>query len=919
MLSDATLSAWAKSDKDGGSLSLVRHLADSAAVASLVWDRWLPRHTKDAIAAGLPGEHADGRILLCWLAGIHDIGKLTPAFACQVRALAEVMHDKGLTWRHEPANRRSLPHGLAGQIELDRFLQLRGWRRKVAATYSIVVGSHHGVPPTPEEITRAPHLSSLLGTGQWARSREELLAEMTTVTGAEPRLGQWQQVSLSLTQQALLTAAVIVSDWLASNQDLFALDSARDSEPAAAAVWEQLGLPAPWAPRPQPEAELFQSRFELPAGARIRPLQVACMDLAARMPEAGLMIVEAPMGEGKTEAALAAAEILVRRFELGGVFMALPTMATSDAMFARVNRWVQRLPDTPGSMFLAHGKAALNPDFAELKRRGFAGIGLDCGDSAIAAHSWLVGKKGPLANIVVGTIDQILRAALKSRHVMLRHLALANKVVVIDEVHAADMYMSTYLCRCLEWLGAYRIPVLLLSATLPPAQRDSLLSAYQRGRLGGGLADPLEAGGGYPCVTVWPPVEANPVIEASGRSLAVQIIQISDDLATLVETVRTELADGGVAGIVCNTVGRAQETFSALLAAQVVEPDDILLVHSRFLAAHRSELEQRLRALLGPPADARDPRPVCRFVLVGTQVIEQTLDIDLDLLISDLAPVDLLLQRIGRLHRHARAVRPDRLSRPRCLVRGMDWRAAPPVPVSGSVAVYGESRLLRAAAVLFSTSETVVNVPADIPGLVEGAYAEVVDVPAAWSDAFGAAEQRWRQFLHDQRDRAQAYLLASPISEIGTLRGWLAASPPDDIDTVGGQAQVRDAEDTIEAIVVQRIGEQIHVLPEIPDFGGRPIPTATEPSARLAKVLAGCTIRLPASLTRYGRMKKVIDALEDNFYSGWQKSYWLAGELVLELDEQYSAEVADQVLQYDTVLGLTVESRKGAQRARRPA
>ncbi len=776
----------------------------------------------------------------------------------------------------------------------------------------MVVGSHHGKPPTVGELRQAQFQSVLLGEGSWERSREELLAHFTEVSGAQGRLDAWREVPLSVTVQALLTAAVIVADWIASNQDLFPLNASRVSAREAVGAWELLGLPSAWSPQLElpysvgDKNALFRARFDLSTDAELRPLQAACIEVACGVPEPGVMVVEAAMGEGKTEAALLAAEIVAFRFGFGGVFVALPTMATSDAMFGRVRRWVDRLPGVVGSVFLAHGKAALNPEFAQLKRRGFASIGTDCEDSGVIAHAWYVGKKGPLANIVVGTIDQVLRGALKTRHLMLRHLGLANKVVIVDEVHAADSYMSTYLCRCLEWLGAYGVPVILLSATLPSAQRRALVEAYQRGRSGTADLEPVAVADGYPRITLWPAPESIPGIASSGRTvLDVCIRQLGDDPVEVIAAVREALTAGGVVGIVCNTVARAQQLYEQLRADAVAGSDELLLVHSRFVAAHRAALEDRLRGLLGPPRDENDEVRPKRFVLVGTQVIEQSLDIDVDLLITDLAPMDLLLQRIGRLHRHQRRCRPGRVEEPRCLVRGADWSSTPPGPVRGSVAVYGSARLLRAAAVI--ARDAMVRVPDDVPARVESAYAEPFDAPPGWEDAVAAADIEWQAFQADQRHRAGAYLLRSLHGEQQTLHGWLTADTPEDAERVGGQAQVRDAEDTIEAIVVQRKGTEVFALDVVDGFGGALVATEGPPEPRMAKALAACTIRLPSTLTRYGRTGRVIAALEDTYYPGWQQSPWLAGELVLELDEDLSAVLAGHRLRYDRSLGLLVE------------
>nr|WP_167464660.1 CRISPR-associated helicase Cas3' [Nocardia brasiliensis] len=912
-MSAATRSAWAKSEeRQGSSLSLVQHSLDAAAVGALVWDRWLPTATRRVLAEALPGGEVDGRILLSWLAGVHDVGKLTPAFACQVWPLAERMDRSGLPLKYPVANRRDLPHNLASQVVLEQFLVDEcGWAVEVAATFATVAGSHHGVPPGSEAVM-ARYATSKLGSGAWVTSRSELLWYMACAVGAAERFPDWRGTPLPVGVQMLLTAAVIVADWLASNDSLFPLVEGRDPL-TADRVWKDLGLPAPWQPHCDVgEADLLSKRFKLPPGATAHPLQLEVVRLAARVSEPGLMIIEAPMGEGKTEAALLAAEILARRFGFGGVFVALPTMATSDAMFGRVLEWAGRLPDPAGSVFLAHGKAALNDAFVRLGQGHLDAIGIDCAEDAVVVHEWLAGrKKGPLSNFVVGTIDQVLTAALKVRHVMLRHLALANKVVVIDEVHAADSYMSTYLARCLEWLGAYQVPVLLLSATLPPAQRNTLIDAYRRGA-SKGSAQPVEIDSSYPCLTVCSAVDVRTVaVEPSDRSLRVSLDRLEDDPDVVVEKLRDLLTEGGCVGIVCNTVARAQAMFTALRAKQfgkrVFADSQLMLLHSRFIAADRTRLEARLRKLLGPPGKGKRPT---RLIVVATQVVEQSLDIDFDLLITDLAPVDLILQRMGRLHRHDRPRRPARVAAPICLIRGVVGGANLPPLVQGSVAVYGASRLLRAAAVLDEHfAGKLVTLPGDVPTLVADAYAQKLAAPESWEEAIAQADERWAAYIQDQVARARDYLLPSVVDRV-SLSGILDA-PARDADGAGGQAQVRDTDESVEAIVVQRAGSRIRMLPNIADFGADPIPTDRAPSAAMAKALAGCTIRLPNSLTNYGRISRVETELEQNRPRGWRYSPWLRNELALVLDEQFQAKVAGRRLHYDPLLGLTVTSESG--------
>ncbi len=612
-LSIAAQSVWGKySRSTDQSMSVAQHLGDSREVAGLIWDSWLPRSVRRQISASLPGGQADGRLLLGWLAGAHDLGKATVAFACQVPSLADQMHRAGLLMPAVVPDRRVLPHGLAGQFLLQRRLvQQHGWSVRRAKTFTSIVGSHHGVPPDPGPEASAGDRPELLGEGRWCEVQDELIEHTIDAAGVRDRLPEWRTIALPMQVQVLLTAAVILADWLASDSMRFPLSEGLKSSDRAEEAWADLGMPAAWAPEEPPaeDGQLFAERFQLSSDATVREVQARALRVARTVPEPCLLIIEAPMGVGKTEAALGAAEILAHRFGSGGVFIALPTMATSDAMFGRVHRWVKGLPVHAGqreqTMFLAHGKARLNEQFGGLARDwhpqnlddGHAcdvakqGEGLRATAVAVS-HSWLAGrKKGPLANFVVGTIDQVLFCALKSRHLMLRHLALAGKVVIVDEVHAADDYMRVYLCRALHWLGAYQVPTILLSATLPAAQRRELVEAYDSGRRmavpvrkprpGPEIYDVLDGDLGYPVIiaSTGTVLHVDAVVDP-GRRLRVQVEQLSDDDETLLHTLDPLKDHGGCVAVVRNTVGRAQAT--AALLAQHFGEDHVILLHSRF-------------------------------------------------------------------------------------------------------------------------------------------------------------------------------------------------------------------------------------------------------------------------------------------------------------------------------------------------
>ncbi|WP_142001310.1 CRISPR-associated helicase Cas3' [Amycolatopsis cihanbeyliensis] len=925
------LSAWAKSyyDRQTGApthwLPLSQHLADSARVAGHLVGHWLPPRVTERLGRNLPGGAEDVPVLAGWLAGVHDIGKLSPAFAVQVPKLADRMRKHSLVadprLSLDPL-RGKVSHSLVGHVAVRDWLhrELDFDRRGSAAQLASVVGSHHGIAPEHAQLRLVAENPHLAGTGTWAQARVSALRHSTEHSGGLASFTRFRDISLDKPTLVLLSAIVIMADWIASNSELFPLDpiATADREPAQPddtrtgqrlqRAWNDLDLPPRWTPQElDPDLDAaFRSRF--PHITTIRPVQTAAVQAARALREPGIIVIEAPMGNGKTEAALVAAEELARSSGAHGCFLALPTQATTDAMFTRAQRWLRALPRATGhqrlDVTLAHGKATLNDEFTGLVREGRFQVG-DEADS-ITVHQWLRGsKKGPLASFVVGTIDQLLVAGLKSRHVMLRHLALAGKVVVIDEVHAYDVYMSQYLHRVLHWLGNYGVPVVLLSATLPARRRAELLDSYATGRGGPKIASTGEDPG-YPVILS--SGETCPrVIGEQPEPQHVTLDRLTDDLDALVTYLRRRLTEGGCAAVVRNTVTRVQETADRLAAE--FGADNITVNHSRFLACDRAAIDTGLVRRFGPPGPDNDRSGP--HIVVASQVLEQSLDVDFDMLVTDLAPMDLLLQRIGRLHRHDRA-RPAPVRTPRCAVAGTeDWSAAPVRAVAGSRRVYGEHTLLRAAALLADRST--VSLPTDIAPLVQEAYGDGALGPEGWQTAMTSAARAAEEAARERRERATHFLL-DETSAGDSLVGWLQAGVGD-ADGERGAAQVRDGAESLEVLVVQRDRDGGLLTPGwIPRGGGQQIPLDQPVPAELARVIAACTLRLPLALSHEGVIDSVIRALEKSgFVTSFDQTPLLAGQLVLVLDERRQAIVpagdATFLLTYDIRRGLLHERR----------
>lgn len=704
----------------------------------------------------------------------------------------------------------------------------------------------------------------------------------------------------------------------------------------------------------------FHRRFAgLPENARLRPAQLEALRAALGMDDPGLLIIEAPMGNGKTEASLLCAEVMAAKSGAGGVAYLLPTMATSNAMFSRVEEWLKTVPDSKGgsmqSMQLLHSKASLNPDYSKLRSWGSTWMGDEAEvyvEEGVIAHQWFAGKKrGLLSSFVVGTVDQLLMAALKVKHVQLRHLGLAGKVVVVDEVHAYDAYMNTYLDRILTWLGAYGVPTILLSATLPANRRGELIRAYRgkdrkSARNNSRRKDipqaPCEESGcpAYPLITA---VTYTGSLDqgmyrmcedlSAGTNVIVQ--EMEDDDRALVAQLNDLLSDGGCACVLRDTVSRAQSAYQKLRKAFGVSC--VKLVHSRFIAVDRMRNDAELLCLLGPDSDSRPDK----LIVVGTQVIEQSLDIDFDVMITDIAPIDLLLQRMGRLHRHQRGEgqshRPEKLRQARCYVVGVeDWSEAPPRLAKGIDSVYPKALLWRSMLALRTKADgsdaATINLPHDIAMLVGLVYSLgnnrgwslSVDAGQEWADALQSAEKELLESRESAQGRARAWLLDKPKKRKGSsLIGWLRDSYSA-LDDVRARAAVREADESIEVVAVQGLEGEFRLLPWVVDVqGSRPNGGSLGngygvPDDEAARLAANCTVSLPPRLSSVRSYREVIDALESQVQiPGWQESRWLQGQLVMVFDSECNSVVETSScvyrLHYSEEAGLELVSvdRKG--------
>ncbi|MFP8959299.1 CRISPR-associated endonuclease Cas3'' [Streptomyces nanhaiensis] len=748
---------------------VVCHLLDTAAVFQALWDVLLGEQVRERIALALGLTVDESRAVLAFWAGLHDLGKITPPFQAQVpEAFAAVRGDSSYRFAPGAERDRAFRHEAATHWALAQLLEEIGYpgerrllRKAVSHQVAQLLGGHHGCFGTvlkSKELALASVYRPGLGEEGWAEQRRVHFTELRRITGAEavPKRGLPAELAV------VVAGLVVVADWLASQTDAI----------------EPLLPPGGWQGTPEDldvhwartrnaasglvnAAQLGRARFVAEEfGAMFpftpNPLQ---QDLVERLPELvaergpGLLLVTAPTGDGKTEAALFAASVLGRAADARGLYFALPTMATADAMFPRVKAFAGKALSGERALTLLHSMAWLSPVYSQREHDAAQPGGMEVSAekaTATEAGAWLRGaKRGLLAPLGAGTIDQVLGAVLPLTHNALRLSALSEKVFVVDEAHAYGPWMHKLLTRLLEWLGAFGVPVVLLSATLTGRTAGSLVNAYRRGA---GFTEPSAV---EPCYPGWLFTDAasgevvapRAVGSERGRTVEVAVRPVVWDTEdgvgaavraggrrqALREALRPVAEEGGTALVCCTTVAEAQQTFRDLRKAfpeLAGSRGGLRLLHSRYPATVRQRITAECEEAYGKPRTPEDvarPRPAS--ILVATQVVEQSLDLDFDVVVSDLAPLAQLLQRAGRCRRHLRgkAGRPGWAlpeERPRLVVlEPVGARGGTEAPRSWGT-VYDAGLLHRTAHLLRARVEAGVAVPGDVQRLIDAVYAE---------------------------------------------------------------------------------------------------------------------------------------------------------------------------------------------------
>ena len=646
------------------------HCLDVAAVGRelLRNDKCLRRMLTDITGVE---EDVIGNWLMLFLA-LHDVGKFSEGFQ-NLRSdlflkLQSRSSGKSYSVRHDSLGYLIWKKRLWDVVWTKGFLGLdspenekRSWERTFDCFAQAVTG-HHGKPPEKEGANNLRlSFNRYFGTVETAAS-EEFVSDV----GKLFRRGEMTQFSLSpkelrgSIQRAswLLAGIAVLSDWIASGYYPFYMETMsletywhQYAGPGAKEAIEKAGILPAEANRNSSFGSLFPS-IDNPT-----PLQnQAAHCLVKSGPQ--LFILEDLTGSGKTEAALILASKLMNDGRGSGIYVALPTMATANAMYDRLSLAYRKLftDNSIPSLVLAHSARHFSGAFRKsiLVQDGRTDYSYGKGEDSATAlcSSWIADnrKKSLLADVGVGTLDQALLAVLPSRHQSLRLLGLSRHILVVDEVHAYDSYTLMLLKNLLRFHSAMGGSAILLSATLPIGVKQDLIDSFSEGM--GITPASLNKRDAYPLFTH---LSSNKMIEAPVETRA--STKSSLDINFIHDSEKAEgiIVDSTSSGrCVCwirNTVDNAIDAYEALKGR--IDPSRLILFHARFAMGDRLSIEEKVLNAFGKTSASNDRKGK---VLIATQVVEQSLDLDFDVMITDLAPMDLIIQRAGRLHRHRRDI-----------------------------------------------------------------------------------------------------------------------------------------------------------------------------------------------------------------------------------------------------------------------
>lgn len=854
---------WAKADrKTGGIHRLVYHMIDVGLTAQLLWERCLHPQLKQDFADWLHVTVEQASRLVAFSAGLHDLGKGGPGFQDHPRMpqplknrIMPELRAAGFSFvENRPLRDQRTRHEVISTwclrpVDGERLLSILGnLPSELASQLAQALGGHHGAWPRPDLFSLVQPNTADTGGLEWTDARAELVKVMMRVFLPPPITAFQPNSSHDNVMLTLFSAIVAAADWIGSQEEYFPLEEqhlpldiyVRHARAHAQAALDHVNWELP--------ASMPDFDFERNFNFAPNQFQSDAIAALAGLALPALVIIEGPMGLGKTELAFALYADWARRSKRAGLYIAMPTTATSNQMHERTTRFLSRQLGRQIEPLLVHSQALLrNPpeETDQFEERE--------GDIAAAQAWFLPRKKSLLAPYGVGTVDQALMSVLQTKHFFVRLLGLSHKVVIFDEVHAYDTYMSELFERLLTWLRAVGASVIVLSATLPENTRQRLVDAYT-GRAKSGIPTTRYprltfAGADSPpdCIGLTPPPTKMLQYEWLLREQPGRSGPVAGKEDPVITKLRELLAGGGCAAVICNTVGRAQALFQSLreLPEKLCDYDNLILFHARFPMAWREEIEKKVLRKFGPGKEKgqRNPDRPPKAIVIATQVIEQSLDLDFDCMVSDLAPIDLLLQRSGRLQRHS-ANNPRQ--HPNCL-----WITTPPEQAGvpqferSDKYVYDEYVLLRTWLALSTKDEQRMAIPDHIPDLIEDVYGDqMLKASDAMQAAMDKAKQQMDKDQFGERANARKRRVLKPGDEDLLWGDNLELEEDDPTVHATFQALTRSDQPGLSVVCLHRVNGQVFLDPtDVDSAYDTSQPPATQVIHNLAR--QALTIRHP--------------------------------------------------------------------------
>lgn len=650
----------ARSDTENGSAYhlLPYHCLDVAAVAAVWWESSKSLRHQFTQTMQVENEEQAKAWVLFFIA-LHDLGKLDIRFQMKAKEVA-IQLQSDIAKNINNVN-TDYSHGYAGYAWfLHEFDTYAFAVSEESIEWMAQVAGHHGIIPSSRQNEQ-----NIAGVSPLLIARDKQ-ARLDWISD----LAQLFSVDLNAVPEnipPLLAGFCSVCDWIGSSTDYFSYEDnpcfsldvyfASRSGKARAAL-DAFGIISHLKGNKTLEA-LFP--LNAPNGLMYKPRGLQTLTDILPVIQ-NLTLIEAPTGSGKTETALVYAAKLLHQGLADSIIFALPTQATANAMLDRLIAMADNLFEDGVNVVLAHGKS--NLIFEKALNSKLTAQGQE--EASQQAVHWLTAskKRAFLGQIGVCTIDQVLLSVLPVKHKFVRSFGIQKSILIVDEVHAYDSYMYGLLEAVLKQQYIAGGSALLLSATLPQQQREALARSWNT---------EIELTKTYPLITQ---------IYADKTSQSFQILDVQQlpeprmlhletwifaDLKFTNEGLAKIIAaaeQGAKVAVICNLVADAQELVQRLKELTRLEVD---LFHSRFRFIDRQLKEETVKTLYGKDSDRR---AVGGRILVATQVVEQSLDLDFDWMVTQLCPVDLLFQRMGRLHRHARdpSERPEGFKHPRCVV-----------------------------------------------------------------------------------------------------------------------------------------------------------------------------------------------------------------------------------------------------------